>query len=314
MLVDVAAALAGLLTIGGAILGVVAVVGTTRPAGPPSALSRRLRRWWTGPGRSPREQRSHQIKLVTALVVGAAGWLLTGWPAAGVIVGIAVPGIPWLVAAGGAERAAVARLEAVEAWTRRLADIVARGLGLQQAIVATAATPPRLIETEVRDLAARLQAHSSPEAALRQFADDLDDYTCDQVVAPLVLHLSDRGEGLHEVLTDISRSIAAEIEMRSTVDAKRAGPRFAVRFLTGMTIGLLLFGLLNPTYLEPYGTVLGQLILLALAGLYVLLMMSVRKLSLPRPLPRLLAPAGDVIDGDVVPPGTRAVEAAGGRR
>jgi Flp pilus assembly protein TadB len=109
-----------------------------------------------------------------------------------------------------------------------------------------------------------------------------------------MLHLSDRGEGLHEVLTGITRSIAAEIEMRSTVDAKRAGPRFAVRFLTGMTIALLAYGAINPTYLEPYSTVLGQLILLALAALYVLLMISVRKLSMPPPRPRLLPPNGGV--------------------
>ena len=40
-----------------------------------------------------------------------------------------------------------------------------------------------------------------------------------------------------------SYSIAAEVEMRATVDAKRAAPRFAVRFLTGMTIGLLAYGI-----------------------------------------------------------------------
>ncbi|BBH67108.1 type II secretion system protein [Actinoplanes sp. OR16] len=296
MILDLAAVFAAMLAIGGAILGVVGVAGTTKPPGPPSAAARRLRRWWTGPSRNRREQRARQTMMIGAVVAGAAAWLITGWPAAGLIVGVAVPGLPWLFNSGRMERRALARLEAVEAWTRRLADIVARGIGLQQAIVATNASPPQLIAREVADLAARMQSGTEPVLALRQFADDLDDYTADQVVAPLMLHVSDRSEGLHEVLTDISRSIAAEVEMRSTVDAKRAGPRFAVKFLTMMTAGLLALGLLNPTYLKPFGTFTGQMLLLFLTGFYIFLMRMVRNLSLPPERARLLPP----IDAEVV--------------
>lgn len=290
MIINLAAVLAGMLTVGGMALAVIAVIGTTKPPRPPSRTTLGLRRWWTGPSRSRAEQRTRQTLIISAVSIGALVWLITGWPAAGLIVGIAIPGIPWLFAAGRAEKRALARLEAVEAWTRRLSDIVARGIGLQQAIVATNASPPQRIAQEVGDLAARMQAGGDPVTALRQFADDLDDYTADQVIAPLMLHVSDRGEGLSDVLADISRSIAAEVEMRSTVDAKRAGPRFAVRFLTFMTIGLLVFGLINTSYLKPYGTFLGQLLLLVLALFYVLLMNMVRKLSLPPARPRLLPP------------------------
>lgn len=289
-ILDVAAVLAGLLTTGGAAVGLAGVIGTTKPPGPPSTTARILARWWAGPGKTARERRAHQVQLLTAVAAGVLAWMITGWPAAALIVGVAIPGVPWLFAAGSAERKAIRRLEAVEAWTRRLADIVARGLGLQQAILATTATAPQAIEQEVLDLAARLQATGNPAAALRHFADDIDDYTCDQVIAPLILHLGDRGDGVHEVLTDISRSIAAEIEMRSTVDAKRAAPRFAVRFLTGMTVAVIAYGLTNPAYLAPYKTPLGQMLLLGLAALYVALMLSVRKLSLPPVRARLLRP------------------------
>jgi len=291
MILDLAAVLSGLLAIGGIIVGTIGVVGTTRPSRPPSALALRLRRWWTGSGRGRAEQRTHQTKIVAGLGGGAVAWLLSGWPAAGLIVAVAVPGIPWLFSAAKLEQRALERLKAVEFWTRRLADIAAQGIGLQQAIVATAATAPHAIEQEVRDLAARIQANTAPVAALQQFADEIDDYTCDQVVAPLMLHLSDRGQGLHEVLSAISRSIAAEIEMRSTIDAKRAGPRFAVRFLSVMTVVLLAYGAFNPDYLDAYSTAIGQLVLAGLGALYVLLMTSVRRLSLPPSRPRLLQPA-----------------------
>jgi len=278
------------LSMTGIIIGLFGIIGTTRPPGPPSALRRAIVGFWRGHGRNSLERRARQTTIVVALVAGAGTWLVTGLPAAGLIVGLGIPGLPWLLFAGSAEKRAINKLSAVEQWTRRIADIVSNGLGLQAAIVTTANTAPGIIEEEARGLAAGLQAGLSAEAALRRFADEIDDYTCDQVVAPLILHAADRGEGLASVLTDISRSIAAEIEMRSTINAKRAGPRFAVRFLTGMTVALIVFGLLNPDYLTPYASVLGQLVLISLAALYTLLMVWARSLSLPDRRARLLLP------------------------
>ncbi|GLW34479.1 type II secretion system F family protein [Actinoplanes regularis] len=296
MIIDLSLAVAGVLVTAGVVLGIVAVVGTTRPPRPPSSTIAAVGRWWRGTGRTRAERQARQTTIILAVVAGAATWLIVGWPAAGLIVAVAIPGIPWLFAAGSAETRAIARLEAVEAWTRRLADIVARGIGLQQAIVATAATAPDRIATEVIDLASRMQATGDPIYALRAFADDLNDYTADQVIAPLILHVSDRGDGLYDVLVDISRSIAAEVEMRSTVDAKRSGPRFAVRFLTGMSAVLIGIGLVSPQFLAPYQTFLGQALLIFLVAFYCALMWWVRALSLPPRRPRLLPS----VDDDVV--------------
>jgi Flp pilus assembly protein TadB len=283
---------AAMLSLAGIIVGIVGIVGTTRPPGPPSALRRWLVDFWNGRGRSNLERRARQTTITAAVVAGAVTWIVTGLPAAGLIVALGIPGLPWLLLAGSAEKRAINKLSAVEQWTRRIADIVSNGLGLQAAIVTTASTAPAIIEDEARGLAAGLQAGLTAEAALRRFADEIDDYTCDQVVAPLILHAADRGEGVASVLTDISRSIAAEIEMRSTINAKRAGPRFAVRFLTGMTFALIIFGVLNPDYLAPYASVLGQLVLLSLAAVYIVLMVWARNLSMPDRRARLLRPDG----------------------
>lgn len=280
-----------LASLSGAVLGVIGVVGTKRTPEPP----RPRRRWLRPAGRGSRWTRLGRLRraiVLGAAVAGAAVWLFTGVPVAGLIVGLAIVGLPALLLAGTAERRAITRLAAVEQWTRRIADIVANGLGLHAAIVATAATAPRPIEAPVRGLAAAMQAGLPAPAALRRFADEIDDYTCDQVVAPLLLHSQDRGEGLADVLTDISRSMAAEIEMRSTADAKRAGPRFAVRFLTGMTVAVIGFGLLNPSYLAPYATLAGQTLLLTLAVFYVVMMVWARRLSQPERRPRLLRAGG----------------------
>lgn len=287
------AVLSFLLVAGGVAMAVTWIVGTSKPARPASRWRLRTRRFWLGAGRTARQRRTHQSLLIAAAIAGAATWLLTGWPIGGLVVALAIPGVPWLFSAANAEKRALAKLAALEAWTRRVSDYVRNGIGLQAAIVATARTAPPLLDIEVKTLAARLQAGMAPEEALRAFADELDDYGCDEVVAPLILQLSDAGEGLHHALSDIAHSLGEEIATRSTVDSERATARYTVRFLTGATVALLLFGALNASYAKPYQTALGQLILLALAAFYVMLMLWIRSLSLPDKLPRLLRSEGE---------------------
>jgi Flp pilus assembly protein TadB len=252
----------------------------------------RLRRFWIGPGRTARQRAVHQSLLITAVIAGALTWLVTGWPVGGLIVALAVPGIPWLFSASNAEKRAVARLGALEAWTRRISDYVRNGIGLQAAIIATARSAPPLIDQEVRRLAARLQAGTDPEEALREFADELNDYSCDEVVAPLILQLADAGEGLHIALSDVAQGLAEESSTRATVDGERSTARFTVRFLTGATIAVIAFGAINSGFAAPYRSIIGQLILTALAILYVGLMLWVRALSMPEHRPRLLRAEG----------------------
>ena len=123
------------------------------------------------------------------MVAGALAWLISGMPVIGVLVAIAVPGVPWLFTSGRAEQRGIARVEGLGEWTRRLKDVSNMGQGLQQAIVTTAATAPEEINDEVRVLAARLRAGWSPRAALLVFADEIGDPVSDQVVAALIPQL-----------------------------------------------------------------------------------------------------------------------------
>lgn len=282
------AILAFLLTVGGIAMAVMFLVGTTKPKAPQSAAARRMRAFWLGGGMTRTQRRVHQILLLSSIVIGVLTWLFTGWFIGGVLVALAIPGVPWLFSASSAEKRAIAKLSALEAWTRRIADYVRTGIGLQAAIIATARSAPPLIGPEVRTLAARLQAGVDPEQALRAYADELDDYSCDEVVAPLILQLNDAGEGLDKALSDIAQGLSEEISTRATADGERATPRYTVRFLTGATVAVLLFGAINTVYSAPYKTFFGQLILVALAALYVALMLWIRALSLPEQRPRLL--------------------------
>jgi Flp pilus assembly protein TadB len=287
--IELIAVASGAACVAGLVLAVLALVGTDRPPGPTG--SGRLARLWRGSSDRPRDRRRHQSLLLGAVAAGAVAFLVTGLPVIALLVTIAVPGTPWLFTVGRGERRAIARIEAVGDWTRRLKDVSSTGQGLQQAIVGTIATAPPEIAEDVRLLAVRMQAGWHARAALLAFADELADPVADQVVAALILHLTDRGERLGDVLGSIATAATAEVTTRREVEAKRSQPRFAVRFLTGMTLLVLLFGLVSPTYMQPYGTPTGQLVMAVLSGVFIALLAWVRAMSLPpRPARFLVAP------------------------
>ncbi|MBW4704186.1 MULTISPECIES: type II secretion system F family protein [unclassified Micromonospora] len=286
--IELLAVVSGAACVGGMVLAVVALFGTTKPTRPTRTSTTGLRRLWLGSGTNRRDQRAHQMTLGAAVVAGALAFLLTGLPVVGLIVAVAVPGVPWLFAVGRAEERAITRIEAVGEWTRRLKDVSNTGQGLQQAIVVTIATVPDQIQEEVRLLAARLQAGWTARSALLAFADEIGDPVCDQVVAALILHLTDRGERLGDVLGSIASAASAEVATRREVEAKRTQPRFAVRFLTGMTLAVLAYGLVNTEYVRPYGTLFGQVLMAVLATAFIALLVWVRAMSQPPPPPRFL--------------------------
>jgi len=83
--------------------------------------------------------------------------------------------------------------------------------------------------------------------------------------------------------------VAEEVAMRRRVEAERAKPRTTARAVTLITLGVVALGALNRTYLAPYGTPLGQLVLLGVTGMFVGPLAWMRALTLSAPQPRLLA-------------------------
>jgi Flp pilus assembly protein TadB len=280
------------LWVGGAVALTYGLVGTTKPAGPPSAGNQFATRIWAGPGRSAAGRRSYRVTLIVGLGLGVGAGIITHLPIAGVLVALAVPGAPWLWQVGRAEQDRIDQVEAIGEWARRLKDISAVGTGLQQAIVASSATAPHAIAGEVRDLAVRLQAGLDAREALLLFADEIGDPISDQVVAALILHLSDRGDRLGDVLLSIAAASTAEVATRREVDAKRTQSRFGVRFLTITTLLALTYGIVRPSYMRPYDSPLGQFIMAMLALLFTGILLWVRKMSQPEPAPRFLDTPG----------------------
>lgn len=246
----------------------------------PSALARRLA------ATSPR------TRLVLAVSVGGGLLLalLTGWVAAVVVLPAAALGLPYLLTAPPTA-ATIRRLEAMEEWTRNLAGVLSSGVGLEQAITATLRSTPDAIKPEVTALVARLRARWETEQALRAFADDLDDVTGDLIVANLILAAQRRNRSLANALHGVAESVTEDVTSRRKVEAGRAKPRGSARLVKMFSTGVLVWLAFTGDYVAPYGTPLGQLLLVGLLAAYAAGLLWMRKMTEGKPLPRFLGPA-----------------------
>ncbi|RHA43831.1 type II secretion system F family protein, partial [Cellulomonas rhizosphaerae] len=125
------------------------------------------------------------------------------------------------------------------------------------------------IQPQLRLLVDRLRVRVPLPVALRGLADDLDDPSADLVVAALVLNAKLRGPGLRQVLTSLSEAARAELEMRQRVTAARSSTRRSAQIVTVFSLAVMaLLTVVNPQYVEPYGSFQGQLVLLLIAVLF----------------------------------------------
>jgi tight adherence protein B len=274
-------ALAGALLVAG-LIGIVA--GLRRTPKPPPAPHRArvgVPPWLRSV--TPRTR----ILILIGLGVGVLVALLTGWLVAVPLVPAAVAGLPVLLSAPPAA-SKIERLEAMEEWTRSLSVVLTVGIGLEEAVVATLRSAPDPIRPEVTRLVARLRARWSTEDALRMFADDLNDATGDLVAANLILGARRRGAGVASVLESLAESVAADVRARRAIEADRAKPRATARWVTLITIGVLAVLALTGSYITPYSTPLGQMILVLLLGAYVATLVWMRRMAAGKPLPRFI--------------------------
>ncbi len=232
--------------------------------------------------------------LLVGVIGGCMAWLVTGWALTLVAVPLACVGVPMLLSNSGAA-ARIDRLEAMEEWTRSLSGVLTVGIGLEQALVATERSTPSAIRPEVQRLVARLRSRWNTEEAIRAFAEELDDATGDLVAANLILAARRRGAGLAQVLESLAESVSADVRARRQIEADRAKPRATARWVTIISVGVLVILAISGTYVEPYRSPLGQVILVTLLAAYVATLVWMKRMAIGKPLARfLVGPPGPV--------------------
>lgn len=270
-----------------AVLGVVvAVVGFLpvsegRAARPPSGFAR-----WVNHRRAILTRRQWRWAAV-GLVLGVVGWMLTGWVVLVFAAPIVALGLPYVLSSGE-NRVQLDRLDALESWTRNLSGLTQTGASLEHVLIASLSSAPEPIRPEVNTLVARLNARWRTRDALEQFAVDLADPTADLVVVHLLLNESQRGPGLTAALDDLAQIIFEEVRVRRQVETDRAKPRQNMRIITLATLGLLACLPLLSTFMAPYRTPFGQVLLAAWLVLYALILLWLKRMTVTKPSPRLL--------------------------
>ena len=221
------------------------------------------------------------------LIAGLLVAVFTGWLIMLVVLPLAAVGVPVLV--GSENETPIERLEAMEEWTRNLSATLAAGAGLETALMRTIRSTPPAIRPAVEALCARIRAHVPIESALRSFADDLDDSTGDLIASALILAARQRSEGLVDVLDGLSSTVADDVRNRRAVEAEREKPRTTARWVTIITL-LVLGGLaLTGSYVEPYSSPLGQMLLLVLLSAYAGCLIWMRRTTASKPLQRFIS-------------------------
>ncbi len=201
--------------------------------------------------------------VLPALACGAMGWWVTG-----------------LIA--DRDRRGPGELERVEAlatWTEQLRDVLMAGDQAIGAIQATVATCPEPVRPQVRALASRL-GRQPEQVVLRQFADDLDDPTADLIAAGLLVALT-KGGRAERVLSSLAQQARHQAERRKLLEAEREPARREVWWVTGLMTAQLVGGLVfaRSSYLAPYRTLGGQVVLCVLLGAFLALIVYVQRLS-----------------------------------
>ncbi|MER5549944.1 type II secretion system F family protein [Streptomyces sp. NPDC002589] len=288
------AALGGLAAVGGLVLAAAGGIGwepsaTVRRR---SRLERKVRALFVKDGRTKTSWwASGQTRLAGGALAGLGVWLFTGWLMGGLVAVAVVVGLPWLLNTSGSGKGQIDKLEAVEEWVRRMSDIHTVGVSLEATVQRSLETVPKIIREDVRLLAARQQAGWVPQDAYRAFADGMNDAMVDEVVALLILHVEDRGSGLSKALRELAEALQHEILSRREVEADRQKPRTNDRWVTIFCLAIFGITAFSGSYVKPYDTVMGHIVLAFVGVSFVLVKIWMRRMAFIEPAPRFLSSA-----------------------
>lgn len=234
------------------------------------------------------------VRLAAASGAGLAVLAATGWLVAAGLAVAAVMAGPRVLGGRAGREASVARTEAIAGWTEMVRDSIAAASGLEEAILSTAPVAPLAIRPEVAVLVRRLEHQSLPDA-LGAFGEEVAHPSADLVVAALTIAARMEASDLTGLLSRLAEAIRDEARMRIRVEVGRTRVRTATKVIAGVVgATIVLLTLLNRPYLAAYDSPGGQVVLLAVGGIFALgawLLVHMSELDLPARFSSRTSPA-----------------------
>lgn len=244
---------------------------TRRPPG--AAGVRRDRRW------------------LLAVAAGLVVYAVTGWVAWLVIVPAVVVVLPAVLA--DPPTPTLDQLAALDRWIHGLAATLPTGQSVADAIRHSRRNAPALLHPHVEQVVVRMDQRWNLRDALGEMADSLRTPESDAVLAALSLAAHRGGSGATATLHALSDSIQHTLAALREIEAERAKPRIVVRQVTAITLVMLVVAMVfGNDFFAAYGSPLGQVILVALAGAYLGSLVAMRHITRPRPRARILQEVG----------------------
>ena len=234
--------------------------------------------------------RKHGVRLALGLIGGVAFAAVSGMTVMVVVVPVAAVGLPILL--GAPVNRDLELLQALDRWIRSLAAMLPTGRSITDAIRLSRRQAPEQLAAPLGLLVARLDDRWTAPEALRAMADELDSADADAVLAALSLAAERGGTGATATLNALADSIQDRLRAQREIETERAKPRIVVRQVTIVTVVVLVLAMLfGRDFFAPYGTPVGQVILLCLLSLYVGALVILRRMTLPRRRDRILRSA-----------------------
>lgn len=234
-------------------------------------------------------QQASMPRVAATVIAAAAVAAATRWPIGAVLAGLAAWFLPRALGPDREHARFLERIEAVASWTEMLRDTIAAAAGLEQAILASEPVAPTAIREQVAMLAARIRRGERLPAALRTFATEMADPDADLVVSALLLAAVEQARDVAQLLGTLADAARQRAGMRMRVAAGRARVRTAARIIIAATMALVV-GLLtwSSEFLQPYGTAIGQTVLLVVGGCFGLAFWWLCRISIVDRDPRIL--------------------------
>ena len=237
------------------------------------------------------------IGLAAVLALGA--WYATGWLVAAVIGATAGVMGPMMFRAPRRRREFTDEIEAYSQWTEQIRDLVAASGSLFEAVTLSADQAPSRLRPKVVQMASIARTLGLPPA-LDWFAAEMNSPFADRLVLGMKIAW-DSGARVSEAFESTARAMRAEVDMRRRNEVANARAWTQVISMLGVTVVSVLFMFVfNKGFFDPFGSLTGQVVLLAVGVLIFGNVYWVLRLSESGAPVRLLATGGDQLAEGVV--------------
>ena len=230
-----------------------------------------------------------RLLLLIGVVVGLISATLSGIIVLAVVIPVAFVGLPLLL--GKQDTRERDLLSALETWARSLASTADTGsFTLREVIAVSRASAPPILRIAIDRMHNRMLGSWSNAAALRAFADEMDNAWADEVVIYLIQAAEFNAGGLTKALESLADNLATQVKQRIAIYNERDKPRRTLMTLTGI-VAMVLLGIVafsRTPQLAAYSTPVGEIILSGVLGSFVLLLVWAKAQTRGKPESRII--------------------------